>query len=202
MNHDSTDLYRYFDAEGRLLYVGISFSAIARAAQHRQLKGWWRDVANMTVTHLLTRRDAEQAEREAIITEKPIHNVSHSTGKAPKAPPWRCETCRKGIGLVKEDGYIQADHFDEWHVVCKSCDTGTDRYWICATRVASVTDIQRWSAHLMEKNWFDVSSWTTMHRRHCTIDEASTIAFLAFDRRRDEVRRAYLRRPSVSVSDL
>lgn len=30
-----TDLYRYFDAEGRLLYVGISLSAIApsRAAQ-------------------------------------------------------------------------------------------------------------------------------------------------------------------------
>ena len=79
MSTDSTtDLYRYFDAEGRLLYVGISFSAIARAAQHREDKGWWQDVARMHVEHLPTRSDAVNAERHAIRTEQPLHNVVHN----------------------------------------------------------------------------------------------------------------------------
>ena len=92
MNHDTTDLYRYYDSDGRLLYVGISFSAIARAAQHRSDKGWWRDVDRMTVERMPTRCDAEVAERHAIINEKPLHNVVWNGGglsrhnRAPSGP--------------------------------------------------------------------------------------------------------------------
>jgi predicted GIY-YIG superfamily endonuclease len=80
----TTDLYRYFDAEGRLLYVGISFSAVARASQHRSEKGWWPDVATMTVERHDTRAEALAAEAIAIRTEKPLHNVIGNT--APLAP--------------------------------------------------------------------------------------------------------------------
>jgi predicted GIY-YIG superfamily endonuclease len=76
----STDLYRYYDADGQLLYVGISLSAVARASQHRAEKGWWQDVARMTVEHLPTRQAAEDAERSAIRAEKPVHNVIHNGG--------------------------------------------------------------------------------------------------------------------------
>jgi hypothetical protein len=90
MSIDSTtDLYRYFDAEGRLLYVGISFSAIARAAQHRKSKGWWRDVANMTIEHLPTRAAALDAERNAIIGEKPAHNIVWSSRPVPPVRRFR-----------------------------------------------------------------------------------------------------------------
>ena len=74
----ATDLYRFFDANDRLLYVGISFSAVARASQHRSEKDWWSDVARMDVEHLPSRAAAEQAERDAIRAESPLHNVVHN----------------------------------------------------------------------------------------------------------------------------
>lgn len=89
----TTDLYRYYDAEGQLLYVGISFSAVARASQHRSEKGWWCEVANMTVEHHPTRAAAELAEREAIKTERPIHNVTHNQ-------PTRSVTATKPVHRV------------------------------------------------------------------------------------------------------
>lgn len=77
-----TDLYRFYDSEGRLLYVGISLSAAQRAADHRREKSWWPDVARMDVVHLENRREAEDQERYAIVTERPIHNVIYN-GKRP-----------------------------------------------------------------------------------------------------------------------
>lgn len=47
MSDDGMDLYRFFDDAGRLLYIGISVSAISRAGKHRQEKNWWHDVARM-----------------------------------------------------------------------------------------------------------------------------------------------------------
>jgi hypothetical protein len=84
--HDSTDLYRFYDHDGRLLYVGISFSAVARASQHRAEKPWWPDVANMTVEHLPSRAAAMAAELAAIRTEKPIHNVAGVARHHNRAP--------------------------------------------------------------------------------------------------------------------
>ena len=80
----ATDLYRFFDADGRLLYVGISFSAVARASQHRGEKPWWPEVANMTVERHDTRDAAAEAELAAILSEKPIHNVVGNRGSIPK----------------------------------------------------------------------------------------------------------------------
>lgn len=72
------DLYRFFDASERLLYVGISLSAIQRANQHLA-KPWWPEVARMEVEHLeVSRTEIEAIERQAIIAEKPIHNVKHN----------------------------------------------------------------------------------------------------------------------------
>jgi predicted GIY-YIG superfamily endonuclease len=96
---DCTDLYRFFDKDDRLLYVGISLHAATRASSHKKDKPWWDDVDRMTVVHLATREAAEQAERTAIRTEKPLHNVIHNgkhqrrTGappaqESPRRLPW------------------------------------------------------------------------------------------------------------------
>jgi len=85
-NGGPTDLYRYYDADDNLLYVGISFSAVMRASQHRSDKGWWRRVDRMTVEHLPDRATAERLEMEAIKNESPIHNVVGNDGK-PATPP-------------------------------------------------------------------------------------------------------------------
>lgn len=69
-----TEIYRLYDAEDRLLYVGISFSAHFRLMQHVS-KRWWADVVRKDVRSHRTRVAALRAEARAIRTERPIYNV-------------------------------------------------------------------------------------------------------------------------------
>lgn len=73
---ESTCLYRHFDGDGRLLYVGISLSPTYRSSQHRTRSSWYRAVANITVEWFPSRRAAEAAENAAIAQENPIHNIT------------------------------------------------------------------------------------------------------------------------------
>lgn len=75
------DLYRFYDTNQRLLYIGISLNAATRAAQHRTEKPWWTDVAHMRIEHLdvTSRAEALDIERRAIQTERPLHNIVHNT---------------------------------------------------------------------------------------------------------------------------
>jgi hypothetical protein len=80
---DVTDLYRFFDSEGTLLYVGISLHAASRASSHRQ-QGWWGGVARMDVEHLPPDVVPEQVEQAAIIAEHPLHNVTFNPAANPR----------------------------------------------------------------------------------------------------------------------
>lgn len=73
-----TALYRHFDKDGRLLYVGISLNAVARLAQHRGVAHWFRSIARIEIEWHPTREDACAAEIEAIREELPMHNVIHA----------------------------------------------------------------------------------------------------------------------------
>lgn len=75
---DVCSLYRHFDAQGRLLYVGIAKSPELRAEQHQRSSRWCRFVADSTVEWLPSRAAACEAERVAIMTEKPIFNETHN----------------------------------------------------------------------------------------------------------------------------
>ena len=88
---DETDLYRYFDNKGQLLYVGISFSAIVRASQHKANSNWFDFVSHMTVEKFNSREDASKAEIEAIQSEKPIHNKAFANLKT----TIKCFFCEK-----------------------------------------------------------------------------------------------------------
>jgi predicted GIY-YIG superfamily endonuclease len=74
-------LYRFFDSNKQLLYVGISINAYERAKQHRKEKYWWEEVATITLTRYEHRQDVEEAERWAIKNEQPLYNKIH-------ANPW------------------------------------------------------------------------------------------------------------------
>lgn len=191
----STDLYRFFDANDRLLYVGISFSAVARASQHRSEKDWWPDVARMEVEHLQTRSAALAAESAAIRTEKPLHNVALN-GKPAQKAPWRCNDCRRSVGLTEQDGFVQVNPwYGAWFCVCADCDwEESSPYWIDARRIQTIADIERWTTHLAEKNWFDQSTWVSMIQVSSTIPKASTSAYLAYDAWRDDRNRRFLAR--------
>lgn len=71
----NTDLYRYFDQHGQLLYVGISKAALVRAMQHERTAHWWDRWAVMTRTVFPDRDSALAAERQAIEQERPLFNV-------------------------------------------------------------------------------------------------------------------------------
>lgn len=73
-----TELYRYFDKDGTLLYVGISLSAVLRQSSHKLLSSWYAEAVTMTIERFETRIMALSAEKEAIISEKPKHNVMHN----------------------------------------------------------------------------------------------------------------------------
>jgi len=104
------DLYRFYDADDRLLYVGISLNAAQRASQHKAEKSWWSDVRRMEVTPLgvTTRFDAEQVERSAIEDERPLHNIVHNSNRGAAVDvvlTWCCELC--GEAIDDGDGYIE-----------------------------------------------------------------------------------------------
>lgn len=67
-------LYRFTDAEGRLLYVGESVDALNRAAQHKQNAPWFWRVAAFHITAFETREEAQRAEAVAIRSEQPMFN--------------------------------------------------------------------------------------------------------------------------------
>lgn len=73
-----TSLYRQFNSEGTLLYVGVSFSAVYRTSQHRKNSPWYREIANIKIEHYETRQEALDAEILAIKFEKPLYNKIHS----------------------------------------------------------------------------------------------------------------------------
>jgi hypothetical protein len=72
-----TNLYRHFDADGALLYVGISFSAVTRLKAHMNSSDWACDIAPVTIETHPTREAALEAEKAAIRRERPAHNKVH-----------------------------------------------------------------------------------------------------------------------------
>jgi len=71
-------LYRMYNADNVLLYVGVSKNALARMDQHEAAKPWFTEVALVKFEHHANRESVLEAERLAILTEQPRHNQQHS----------------------------------------------------------------------------------------------------------------------------
>lgn len=70
-----TCVYRAYDADEQLLYVGISMSLDGRLTKHRS-SVWWPEVEEITVQWFDGREAAKAAERIAILDEKPAYNLA------------------------------------------------------------------------------------------------------------------------------
>jgi hypothetical protein len=73
-----TALYRHFDQEGTLLYVGISLKAATRLETHMRDAAWSGEIARITVEYHPNRDLALVAERDAIMAEGPQWNQVHN----------------------------------------------------------------------------------------------------------------------------
>lgn len=74
------DIYRFYDADGVLLYLGISVNAAMRSQGHRAGSEWWPAAVRMEIDHLglMDRAAAELIERSCIQVERPMFNVVHN----------------------------------------------------------------------------------------------------------------------------
>ena len=70
-------LYRHFDGQGQLLYVGITLDPGGRTKCHARNKRWWleEEVATMTIEYLPSREALKRAELYAIRSENPKYNI-------------------------------------------------------------------------------------------------------------------------------
>lgn len=69
-------LYRFFDADGRLLYVGRTINPARRWREHEKKSPWFTAVAQVTRQVFATATEVDHAERRAIATERPLHNIA------------------------------------------------------------------------------------------------------------------------------
>jgi predicted GIY-YIG superfamily endonuclease len=74
-------LYRHFDKDDALLYVGVSLNAVQRLSQHRDASHWFAEIASVKVEWFADRKEALAAERAAITAENPRHNLYRPTVK-------------------------------------------------------------------------------------------------------------------------
>lgn len=69
-------LYRYYDKDDNLLYVGMSSNALRRVKEHQKDKEWYWDIAKITIENFNMHYELVQAEKEAIAKEQPRYNIT------------------------------------------------------------------------------------------------------------------------------
>lgn len=74
----ATAVYRLYDRDNTLLYVGISNRPDLRFKQHAADKPWWPQVFRREVRMFRTRSQALRAEEVAIRSERPLYNIVHN----------------------------------------------------------------------------------------------------------------------------
>jgi len=68
--------YRHLNSKGDVLYVGLAKDVIARSADHARGSAWWQGVRRIEWDMYDNRDEAAWAERIAINTLNPRHNIA------------------------------------------------------------------------------------------------------------------------------
>lgn len=76
-------LYRIYGDDEQLLYIGVTANPGIRVTEHSETKSWWQSVRSITLQNFPSRAELMWAERVAIKTEDPLHNVMHSLRNRP-----------------------------------------------------------------------------------------------------------------------
>lgn len=78
LNNQDWVLYRHYDCDENLLYVGLSGNFLSRTHQHQRNSGWFHLISTIKITHYATKQEMVDAELLAIKTENPIWNKAEN----------------------------------------------------------------------------------------------------------------------------
>jgi hypothetical protein len=197
-------LYRFFDAGGDLLYVGITNDPGRRWGRHANDKPWWHEVDRIEIERYPDRTSVLAAERKAIHDEHPRYNVVHApvqvSSKIVEDRP-NPETCECGESatvlyvLYRDIAEHESDmkawsaaqartapfmdllsmpDLISWHAVC-------DRHLPVEGGPYEIDCPRSWrdwaerTAHLLEKEWLPKTDWSyRLYRAGCADTENLT----------------------------
>lgn len=106
-------LYRLYDKNEELLYIGKTINISMRISQHRYSKSWWEEVRSIGLTHFDSISELSRAERIAIKSEDPLYNRVKYNVHIPVARPrqfeaaceWLLNYFEPGIYVLFDDIY-------------------------------------------------------------------------------------------------
>lgn len=75
-------IYRHFNKDGELLYVGCTGNVFSRTQQHLSGKNWYMEIFNITIEHFSNRKEALKAESIYQKTENPKYCLATLSRKA------------------------------------------------------------------------------------------------------------------------
>jgi hypothetical protein len=104
-----TAVYRFFDADSRLLYVGITCNPKMRFRDHQRLSHWWPAQQSVTVDWKDTRGEALAEEAAAILAEDPLHNVIGATTPPTRPALPRTPVHRRPEWVAEVAGQVRAE---------------------------------------------------------------------------------------------
>lgn len=125
-----TYLYRHFNKNNDLLYVGISYSVLNRTRNHSVCAHWFDQIDNIKIESFPSRADAIKAETTAIQNENPLFNIAQSSFAAERLSSRKEKTVFEGITISKD---IQSlDCFYTVSEISKLLNVSTKRvkFWI------------------------------------------------------------------------
>lgn len=98
-------VYRAFDADGQLLYIGCTLNPIKRLSEHRQHSAWHRYMKRLTFVGPYNYETARQVEYDAIEGERSLYNFSSERRELKKLRDRLIDFC---IQQMVEQGVPQA----------------------------------------------------------------------------------------------
>lgn len=84
------DVYKAYNTDGQLLYVGVSVNVFKRLKEHKQYAAWIPDTERIYVVQYLNRSAALAEEARCIREDGPVYNIT-------KENAWGCKLSEETV---------------------------------------------------------------------------------------------------------
>ncbi len=137
-----TCLYRHYDYNDVLLYVGIASNPVVRGSSHKHNSDWYAVLSRTEYEWFNTREFALAAERRAIRLESPLHNVTHNHGSFDIHKYLEIEKIREVLKCVS--GFMHDYSHDDYYMIVVNIHQQIVDYFapkLCITQEELIDDV-------------------------------------------------------------